>query len=77
MPIGNFPSAFSNAVTILTDSQSSPFGGELRGRRRPRSIMMVEAIGATGHSTPSLTATNLIGFGPLAATESNPFAGAS
>ena len=77
MPIGQFPSAFSNAQVIMSD----PVAGNLfeaanvyKIKGTNKYLLLVEAYGPCYFR--SWTATSLDGpWTPLAATQQNPFAG--
>jgi hypothetical protein len=78
--LSNFPNGFGNTVIALQDS--NPYAlfeaSNVYKVGTNQYLLLVEAIGSRGRYFRSWTATSLSGtWKPLAASESNPFAGAA
>jgi len=74
----NFPNGFGQTVIALSDSKNALFEGSAMYKVKGTNqyLLIVEAIGANGRYFRSWSSTNIAGpYTPLAATESNPFAG--
>ena len=79
--LANFPNGFSEPVIALQDSNRNNLfeaSNVYKVAGTDQYLLIVEAIGATGRYFRSWTSTGLGGsWTPLAASESNPFAGAA
>jgi len=80
MPIGDFPGAFSNTESIMSEGQFDLFEGvevyAVRGS--DQYLMIVEAIGGGGRYFRAFTSNDLGGdftAMPMASSEATPFAG--
>jgi hypothetical protein len=78
--ISNFPNGFSNTVIALQDSIIYNLweASNVYSLGNGQFLLIVEAIGSRGRFFRSWTSNSLTGtWKPLAASESNPFAGAA
>jgi hypothetical protein len=77
--VANFPNGMSEPVIALSDSnKNNLFEASNVYKVGNKWLLLVECIGAKGRYFRSWTTTSLSGsWTPLAATEANPFAGAS